>query len=404
MRDRFSWYFFSKDDYDAAWDSGILTVDTNVILDLYRYNKSTREALLLALESFKGRFWISHQTSKEFIKNRRPVIAGMRNDFEKAIKPIEDLEKALITTVGTIRSCRVIPKELSEALEKDVQAASAALRAGIEKESEEVPDYEDADEIVQRLESALDGHIGTEPDSISDDLKEAERRKEEKIPPGYLDHSKDGLGFAGDYLMWKQILAHSKSENAPIILVTSETKEDWWEKKSGKTLNPRLELLQEAFEESGRKILIYHTDQFLRLHQERTGSKADETVFEEIRVYSLAREPAVSVAQEVDTADSGSNTGRLRISVLRPVRNFTGTGRFNPGLSFSPEVSARLVESPDGAPSTHVRANTGTTYDFNVHVHSNDREKALPVGEYLLEYEASCDAQSVSSTDTDPAE
>ena len=38
MRDKFPWYFFSKDDYDAAWDSGILTVDTNVILDLYRYD------------------------------------------------------------------------------------------------------------------------------------------------------------------------------------------------------------------------------------------------------------------------------------------------------------------------------------------------------------------------------
>ncbi|MCC5985824.1 MAG: DUF4935 domain-containing protein [Rhodobacteraceae bacterium] len=404
MRDRFSWYFFSKDDYDAAWDIGILTVDTNVILDLYRYNKSTREALLLALESFKGRFWISHQTAKEFIKNRRVVITDMRNDFERATKPIDDLEKALMTTVGTIRGCRVIPRELSEALEKDVRAASEALRAGIDKESKEVPDFEDADEIVQRLESALDGHIGTEPDSISDDLKEAERRKEQKIPPGYLDDSKDGLGFAGDYLMWKQILAHSKAQNAPIILVTSETKEDWWEKKSGKTLNPRLELLQEAFDETGRKILIYHTDQFLRLHQERIGKKADDAVFEEIREYSLAREPAVSVSQEVDTADNGSNNGRLRISVLRPVRNFTGTGRFKPGLSSSPEVSARLVESPDGAPSARVRSNTGTTYDFNVHVHSNEHDKALPVGEYLLEYEASCGPQSITSADADGTE
>ena len=44
MRDKFPWYFFEKDDYEAAWSDGILTVDANVILDLYRYNQSTREA------------------------------------------------------------------------------------------------------------------------------------------------------------------------------------------------------------------------------------------------------------------------------------------------------------------------------------------------------------------------
>ncbi|MEX2615188.1 MAG: PIN-like domain-containing protein, partial [Alphaproteobacteria bacterium] len=157
MRDRFPWYFLDQTDYDAAWDKGILTVDTNVMLDLYRYNKSTRDALLAALESFNGRFWISHQTAKEFVKNRRVVITDMENDFDKAKKHVEEVEKAMSTAVNAIRGCRVVPKELIENFEKDIQKACGDIRAKIDKERTVIPDYEKNDDVVQRLETALAG-------------------------------------------------------------------------------------------------------------------------------------------------------------------------------------------------------------------------------------------------------
>lgn len=404
MRDRFPWYFLEQADYEAAWVKATLTVDTNVILDLYRYNKSTREALLAALESFKGRFWISHQTAKEFVKNRRIVITDMRNDFDKAKKPVGEVEKALAVAIDAIRGCRVIPKELSEGFKSEIENACAKLCNGIDKEQTEIPDYESEDEIVKRIEAALDGRIGDQPEDTSDDLKEAQRRRTEKIPPGYMDDSKDGLGFAGDYLMWKQILSYSKDNKVPVILVTSETKEDWWEKKSGRTLNPRLELLKEAYETTGQRVLIYHTDQFLRLHQERTKGAFDETILQEIREYSLAREPAVSVSQEVSFSEKNSNAGKLKIVIARPVKNFTGTGRLDPVFSASPQVEARVVQCPEGTPEIRVRAATGTTFNFNVHVHSDERGKMLPVGEYFLEYEASCERQSEGAVGEDNAE
>lgn len=399
MRDKFSWYFFDHDDYEAAWNEGILTVDANVILDLYRYNQSTREALLTALESFKGRLWISNQTANEFIKNRRLVITETRNDFDKAKKPLVDLEKALSAAIHEIRSCRVIPRELSDSLDTKVREACKSIRDAIDQERDKAPDFEQEDEVVRRLEAALGDSIGKEPDNLKELLEEAERRKDEKIPPGYMDDGKDGTGFAGDFLMWREILSYGKESGRSMILVTSETKEDWWEKKSGRTLNPRLELLKEAYQETGNKILIYHTDRFLMLHQERTGGQSDETVLEEIREYSLAREPAVSVKQEVDSSDNTSNAGRLLISIARPVKNFTGTGRLEPNLLSPPDVTARLTEGPSGAPMVRIRANTGTTFNFNIHVHSNEQGKLLPVGDYLLEYQASCGEYGQDASD-----
>ncbi len=93
--------------------------------------------------------------------------------------------------------------------------------------------------------------------------EEGEERKKNKIPPGYLDDDKDGDRPYGDFFLWRQILLHSKNKSMPVIFVTSERKEDWWEKISGKTIGVRPELLREACEFSDQRIIIYQTDRFL---------------------------------------------------------------------------------------------------------------------------------------------
>jgi hypothetical protein len=78
---------------------------------------------------------------------------------------------------------------------------------------------------------------------------------ESKIPPGFLDSKKDGLRPHGDYFMWRQILDYAAKEKKPVIFVTSEGKEDWWEKTSGKTTGLHYELLKEAYEKTGQRLL-----------------------------------------------------------------------------------------------------------------------------------------------------
>lgn len=368
-----------------------------MLLDLYRYNKATREALLGAIESFKGRLWISFQTSNEFVKNRRKVILDAASEFEKSEKHFEEIMKSSQGQISAIRGIRAVPKSVSEELEGSLKQAIETARASIATEKSTTPEYESNDEVVARLEAALAGNIGSKPGNLADLIKEAERRKKEKIPPGYMDDGKEGNGFAGDYLMWRQILDYGKQSKRPLILVTSEQKEDWWEKKSGKTLNARLELLQEAHEETGSIILIYQTERFLQIHQERAGEKANEDVLEDIREVSLQREPAVKIVQEYYFADDSRNSGRIRVLLSRPVRNFTASGRFDPNMTTPPSISAKLLSSPTETPNITLRANTGTIFDFNIHLHSAERGKILPEGEYLLEYEAVCGSGPTSS-------
>ena len=72
MKKEFSWYFpISEDEIDSIWKSGLLTVDANVLLDLYRYHESTRNSLINSLKEFKGRLWLSNQAAEEFIRNSK---------------------------------------------------------------------------------------------------------------------------------------------------------------------------------------------------------------------------------------------------------------------------------------------------------------------------------------------
>jgi len=39
----------------------------------------------------------------------------------------------------------------------------------------------------------------------------------------------------GDWIIWKQVMDHATSAKSPIILVTDDRKEDWWEEENGKS-------------------------------------------------------------------------------------------------------------------------------------------------------------------------
>jgi hypothetical protein len=400
MKSLFPWFFVTDADYAKIWQNGILTVDANVLLDLYRYHTSTRDALLAALESFKGRIWISHQTASEFLRNRKSVIVDMTLDFERSSKPIDDLKKAILDANDRLKSHRVIPKSTIEEFGSELDAAITKISKAISTEKSNAPDYLTTDQILDRLIKLLEGNISGKPGDLDDALKEATRRKSGKIPPGYMDKDKDGDRHAGDYFMWREILSFAKAKKMPVIFVTSERKEDWWEIKSGRTLGPRHELLQEAQETSGQGFAIYHTDRFLEFYEKSKGQSASTEALAEIREIAESREasrlPAVSVVQEVLAADEQSNKGILHVRLARPVRNFTGSGHFEPRLRHAPRLEVKVISTPEGVPDINIRANTGTNYDFNAHIHAFGNGSTLPPGEYLIEYSAICSDIAVS--------
>lgn len=84
MKTNYEWYFDpSLAEIKQIWREGTLTVDANVLLDLYRYHAQTQENLLAAIEAFQQRVWISDQAAREFFRNRKAVIASAEKPFKK---------------------------------------------------------------------------------------------------------------------------------------------------------------------------------------------------------------------------------------------------------------------------------------------------------------------------------
>lgn len=397
MKTRFDWYLEpSSEEIRRVWHKGVLTLDANVLLDLYRYHTQTRENLLAAIEGFGKRVWISDQSASEFIRNRKNVIASAERTFRDASKALDDLYSHIGGAIGNLRGYRLVPRSGLDILNEKILSAISESKEMVNAAQASHPNYLKTDDTLRRILKVFDGHIGEPFGAEEHDaaVVEAKRRIVEKIPPGYMDDGKDAERPYGDFILWNQILDFSKSSSSPVVFVTSEKKEDWWEIKSGKTVGPRIELMEEAYRYTGQRVIIYQTDLFLEVSANQSGKKIDATALEEIREIGNRRthrkisDAAVRVRQYVEEAGILDNSGILEIELLRPVHMMTGSGAFDPHMDVIPELSVHIISSPAGAPEMQVRAATGTKYDFNVHMRSAEKDVYLPIGLYQVRYSA----------------
>lgn len=403
MRSQFSWYLpLSEEEVDRIWADGLLTLDTNFLLDMYRYNERTRNSLLTGIESFGERVWLSNQAATEFFRNRIKVICSNRHSISEATKALSTLEKALNEGIGAFSAVRILHEDTSTNLRANIELAITTAKEAVATAEQAQPDFLDQDSVLARIMQLFDARTGLafSDEDFKKHKSEAERRIREKVPPGYLDDGKDGDRRYGDYFLWRQILEHAKLVAKPIIYVTSERKEDWWERHSGLTVGPRSELLREASEVAQQKILIYQTDQFLKKISERASgagpyaviAKDLQSAIDEIRALEIARGrggPAVRVIDHhVSVASPIRNYGILVIELLRPVPTFTATGHFSPELPGGVNVLVKMLDLPDQSPTYKLSAGTGQNGVFHVHLTSRELGGLMPAGLYFVEYQA----------------
>lgn len=395
MKNRFAWYLDAEDPNPRSfWDAAVMSVDANVLLDLYRYHADTRDRILEAISYFGERVWLSDQAATEFFRHRKGVIVSSNTTFGDAGATIDKLAKALDEARDKLRGQRLVPRSLADRLDEAVSATINQARNEIGAARAAHPNYLREDPLLERLLTIFHGRVGAAYDAarLAATIKTAEVRFRAKVPPGYMDEkTKEGDQRYGDYVLWSQLMDQAKAASTPMIFVTSEKKEDWWEQKGHQTLGPRLELLEEFSRETGQRIHVYRTERFLELHAERAGSQLNERVVEEIREVDARRwrvqAPAVLLIEQAAlVARPDENRGTLEIELLREVRMATASGRLEPRMAGVPDVAATLTSAPSGCPRLDVRGATGTVFDFNVHLKPLEREAVLPIGRYLIEY------------------
>ena len=272
-------------EFEELWSKGLLVPDTNVLLHLVRFMPKQREEVLAAFKSFGARLWLPHQVAKEFQEGWRSADSSNRGAYSK-LK--DDLAKKKVELEALIKGfSRFDPwpagspmshiGEFFEQLSGEVDIATGKLP--------------EADTVFAAVTDLFDGKVADCPNSKDIDarVKEAERRIQAKIPPGYMDKR------PGDYLIWAEMKEKAKAAKLPILFVTDDVKEDWWLEQSGKTIGPRPELRQEFASETGQMFYAYPPARFLAMLADRTKNLVSpETVKEMERVEEQPRSPQLT--------------------------------------------------------------------------------------------------------------
>jgi hypothetical protein len=318
MREKFSGYYRpTQEEFDKLWQEAILSVDANILLNIYRYSPETRARLFEVIEHLRDRIWIPHQVAYEYHKERLTVISHQSKPYdeiqklldenlENLKKKLEEYSKRHSFTTG------VDSKKIIQTIERANKRVYKILDEGKSK----YPDLLDVDEFMEKLTNLLKGRVG-EPysdENLEKIYKEAEKRFEKEQPPGYMDargnNKKKAPEKYGDVVIWYQLIDYAKSQKKSLIFVTDDQKEDWWLKHQGKTIGVRPELVQEMLDKAGVTFYLYSGDRFLEYATNFLRLPAQPEAVEEAR--------EVRLQDEVEKLSLGRFAERQLLADLAP--------------------------------------------------------------------------------------
>lgn len=258
--------------------NGLIILDTNTLLNLYRYNEENKNKFFEILSKVSERLYLTNHSVKEFYKNRSEILYNKANFKEGMKKTVcEDIKK-LRNTIENVNfngkfknSCCLLKYEsdLKSQMLNDIDSFITNIEDTIDSynQSNLIIDLEESDHILDKILDLFDGKVNQEfsKNKLEEIYKEGKRRYELKIPPGYMD-KKDKVepGYYGDLIIWKEMINISKEKGTDILFVSDDRKEDWCDDFKGKNLGPRKDLIREFFCETGKLFYSFTVAGFIK--------------------------------------------------------------------------------------------------------------------------------------------
>ena len=307
MKSRFIGFY--KDiliDKKTIVNNAIIVVDTNVLLDIYRYSNDTANQILTMLENIKNQLWLPYQVAYEYHRDRNEkVLGGHIKTYANIINIIKNTQKEL-------NDSRKHPF-LNEVDFKKIDNYLKGVVKLLEKGKDNCTQLIIEDFFKNKIAELFEGRLGNDyPQKQKEQyFIEAKERYNKQIPPGYKDKIKKDNEF-GDYLIWRQMIDISKEKQCPVIFVTNDVKEDWVEIIAGIKIGPRPELIDEFYHETNQYFYCYSLNQFIKFLDISTVSnesiKEIETIIveqqiENNKVSDIAEPNSSSIEQYEGTTE-----------------------------------------------------------------------------------------------------
>jgi hypothetical protein len=314
VREQFAAYYPPEPERRREFvTAGLVALDTNVLLDLYRMNTDAREDVLGLFRQLGDRLWVPHQAALEFHQNRFAVIHDQEQILKKLQKDVADAGEELIRLVGNVRNHPIIDRK---ALESVIRESFAKVRSYLEELGQEpilsIKTAMESDPVLDAVTALLADKVGSAypPDEMAKVEADGMQRIKDKRPPGYADAKKEGSQAAGDYVLWRQLLDEATTRKLPVLLITNDQKEDWYRRLHGITIGPRTELISEMLEETGVPFHAQTLERFLGSGAPILRSVKETTVTEVRRIAEADR-----TAQGDAKAASKNAAGQLTSGV-----------------------------------------------------------------------------------------
>lgn len=300
MKTKFSNHFANDEQRRAKlWDECVFVFDTNVYTGVYKRSDDARDAFYKVVRSLGDRLWAPYQVVYEYLDNRAKITHDQSKLYAEAIADLRNILSGFESQTKHPFLSVELHKEFVGVAEKAIE----------ELEGKRV--FHEArinvDDVKDEISLLLDGKVGDKYSvaQLKDIIKEGEVRYANLDAPGFQDVGKfkGSLIFDqvckryGDLIIWKQVIDHAKAVGKPVILITEEQKEDWWEKAGGRTIGPLPELIEEFNIETGQDFYLYSYHNFL----EYANSYLDQDT--SIEVIEEVRESSSNVADRHDFMD-----------------------------------------------------------------------------------------------------
>ena len=293
MKNRFAEYYeLPEECIKEIWENALIVFDTNVLLNLYRYNEDARTEFINVIKYYKERLWIPYQVGMEFHRRREDILRKNAAAYTTlGDKLTEQLVKAVSTLEGEYsRHPYINMKDIRSKVER----CAASIKKSLDKQKENHPDYVNEDKILNAITDLFDGRVGEDfaEKELEALYKEGEKRYANDVPPGYCDEKtkkdKPKRHLYGDLIVWKQTINHCKELSKSVIFITDDHKPDWWDKVDGKH-TPRKELIKEFADSTGQSIIIYDSRKFLEYAKNNKVKVSQKTINEVEKVKSIDR-------------------------------------------------------------------------------------------------------------------
>ena len=228
--------------------TALVFVDTNVLLAPYKASSEALSAIETTFGQLRGqsRLIVPAQVAREFAFNRPNLVAQLH-------KVVSDSRS--ISVNGRLEGVPILvgAPEYTEAQTRlsEMQASLKGFRAAIDKLVDRIESWERADPVLQVYSKLLTADVVKDLAMDATQL-EAHRKSrfDAKVPPGFRDKTKDD-GGVGDLAIWFTILEISEKAGRDAILITEDSKDDWFHRSGDRRLFPRYELVAEFGERTG---------------------------------------------------------------------------------------------------------------------------------------------------------